>query len=77
MLEPAGSASWNELAPTPPRRRSLSGRHPDGAGLADGSWGTLSRLTRDSAGGFVVDGSLDGPRVVSGAILAGDHFELG
>jgi hypothetical protein len=58
--------------PTAPVRASRLDVEP---ALADGLFGFVRGLTRDGAGGFLVDGSIDGPSVVSGSVLAGYHSE--
>jgi hypothetical protein len=47
----------------------------DPALATGGFFRSLRGLTHDSAAGFLVDGSIGGPSVVSGPLLAGDHSE--
>lgn len=69
-------ASYDVFDLSEPSAPVLASRLDIDPALATGGFfASMRGLTRDSAMGFLVDGSLAGPSIISGAILAGSHFE--
>jgi hypothetical protein len=72
---PGAKLSYEVVDLSDPTAPVLASRLDVEPALADGAFGSVRGLTRDVAGGFRVDGSIDGPSVVSGALLVGSHSE--
>jgi hypothetical protein len=69
-------ASYDVFDLSEPSAPVLASRIDIDPALATGGFfESMRALSRDSALGFLVDGSLEGPSIISGAILAGSHFE--